>query len=388
MAICWKKCYYPTRQGAEYGSFVARGDRVGIKERIDVIRYTYRELLAREAMDTQRKETILVIDDEPVVVEVLTGLLSKEGFEVESAPDGLEGLSRAKEIRPDLVLLDISMPKMNGLETCRRLKDGNGTSNIPVVMFTSQADRDSKITALKAGANDFLSKPVDHTELVVRVKNLLKVKRYQDFLESHSQILEEQVEERTKRLREALQDTIHRLTLAAEYPDDDTYTHIKRVSEYTKIIVNELGISQENDGIMAYTAPMHDIGKVGISDSILLKPGRLTPQEFEIMKTHTTIGARILRGSDSPFLQSAEKFALSHHERWDGKGYPLGLKGEDIPIEGRIMNIIDQYDALRSRRPYKPPFDNDTAVKIITQGAGRTTPDPFPPEFLHILHKK
>lgn len=184
---------------------------------------------------------------------------------------------------------------------------------------------------------------------------------------------------------ETLLETVQRLTMVAEYRDEDAHSHCRRVRYYTELLVKELGIDEPESGIMAFSSPMHDIGKVGTPDSILLKQEKLTPREFEIVKEHTFIGDRILGGSNNPYLESAQRFALYHHERWDGSGYPFGLRGEEIPIEGRIMYLIDKYDALRSRRPYKPPFRHDDTVKVISEGNYITRPEHFDPAVLEVF---
>jgi len=332
-------------------------------------------------MSTKPKK-ILIVDDEVKNRTLLATYLDAEGYEHQEAVNGMQAIKMTKDCQPDLILMDIMMPLMNGFEATRKLKEAPETKHIPIIMLTALEDRESKIRGLETGAEEYLTKPVDRMDLKVRVRNLLRLKEFNDFLANHNRILEQQVDERTQALKDSFVETIYTLMRAAEYRDDETGIHVKRVSFYAKKMAEKLGMDKTFCETIFYASPMHDVGKLGIPDRILLKSGKFTSEEWEIMKTHTTIGAGILAETSSPYLRMGREIALGHHERWDGGGYPGGLRGDSIPLPARIMQICDVYDALRSKRPYKPAFDHAKTMKIITRGDGRTGPSHFDPGVL------
>lgn len=325
----------------------------------------------------EEKAKILVVDDEDGNLRLMEAMLSPLGYEVILASDGENALAKVKETPPNVILLDTLMPKIDGFEVARRLKGDEATKTIPVVMMTAQSEVEDRLKALEAGADDFLTKPVDEAELRARVNSLLKVKAYNDHIRNYQKELEAEVTKRTQDLAKAFEkikiaslDTVYRLSRAAEYKDEDTGAHVERMSHYSSAIARGMGLDDEFVEQILWAAPMHDIGKIGIPDRVLQKAGKLDSDEWAIMKQHTTIGAEILKDASADFIKLAAEIAITHHEKWDGSGYPQGRKGSDIPLAGRIVALADVFDALTSERPYKGPFPLEQALAIIKGGQG------------------
>ncbi|MGE4292447.1 MAG: HD domain-containing phosphohydrolase [Desulfovibrio sp.] len=322
--------------------------------------------------DSLRGPVVLVVDDDDRNRRLMEALLIPAGYEVRLANDGEEAVERVLTEHPDVILMDVMMPKLNGFDATRKIKLDNDARTIPVVMVTSLDAVSDRVRAMEAGADDFLTKPVDKSELLARVRTLVKVKAYSDHLRHYQRELESEVARKTEQLSKALAslrssslNTIFRLSRTAEFKDEDTGAHIQRMSHTSAVLARGLGLPEATVDRILYAAPLHDIGKVGIPDRILLKPGKLDPEEWEIMKRHTIIGARILEGDPSGILRLGEVIALNHHERWDGKGYPNGIAGRRIPMAARIVSVADVFDALLSRRPYKEPFSLEKSLEII-----------------------
>ncbi|NOQ81749.1 MAG: response regulator [Methylophaga sp.] len=329
---------------------------------------------------------IAIVDDQHSVTSLLSTLLEHEGYEAVSFNSGSDFLDYLKSDRVDLVLLDLMMPGLTGYDVITKVRTVITDEYIPILIISALTDRESRLKALSLGIDDFLSKPIDREELWLRVKNTLKVKAYQDQLIQEKVMLECTVEQDGKDIELSHIETIRTLIIASEFRDDETGQHVGRIGHYAKTLAKLAGATREYVDVLFYASSLHDIGKLAIPDAILQKKGPLTNDEFDAIKQHTLIGHRILsNASISPYLNLGAEVALTHHEYWDGTGYPNGLCGSDIPMGGRIVSICDVYDALRSLRPYKPAFDHDKAISIMRHGDDRTKPEHFEPELLRLF---
>lgn len=314
---------------------------------------------------------ILVVDDEQANVQLLERILEMAGYQhVVSTTDPRQVLDLLHTFQPDLILLDLLMPHLDGFAVMEWLHSVVPVdSYLPVLVLTADATSETRRRALAGGAKDFLTKPLDVDEVLLRIANMLDIRFLHLQLQAEKGALEERVQERTRELEGSYIETFERLALAAEYRDDDTGQHTLRVGRTAALLAQELSLPTEKVEILRRAAGLHDVGKIGIPDDILLAPRKLTSEEFEVVKTHTVIGAKILSGSRSPLLSMAEEIARSHHERWDGRGYG-GLAGEEIPLYGRITTVADVFDALTHKRPYKEAWPIDEAIAEISRQRG------------------
>ena len=324
------------------------------------------------------QRTIFVVDDVPTNIELVRAVFENEpDIIVRSASNGKEFIeSIGKDGLPYITILDLMMPEMDGFEVLIHLKELRIKNYFPVIIISAITDKQSIIRALSLGADDYITKPFFVEELKIRVYNMLKIKERHEILASSLDRMELNLLEKSRLLENSEIEIITRLGRAAEFRDDVTGRHIERIVDYVKLITEEMGISREKRLMMNYAAPMHDIGKLGIPDDILQKPSKLSEDEFKVIKLHTVIGAKILEGTNLPLLELAKEIALTHHERWDGNGYPLGLQGINIPISGSIVAITDVFDAITSNRIYKTEWTTDMAVDYIKkQREKRFSPD-------------
>jgi len=329
---------------------------------------------------------IMVVDDIPLNVKLACSHLKVAGYKnFITQSNSTKALTQIYQESPDVLLLDIMMPQVSGLDILEAVRADHHFSHLPILILTASTESEMKNKALELGATDFLNKPIDAQDLLPRVRNSLMMKMHQDHLESL-------VQQRTAELQEAQREVVHCLACASEYLDNETGNHVIRVSRYVEIIAKKVGFDSRKVEMIKMASTLHDMGKIGIPDSILLKPGKLTDEEFSEMKNHcdygedicsrtssfthkmldtsNTIGTNMLENSKSPLLKLAASIAATHHEKWDGSGYPKGLKGEEIPLEGRIVAIADVFDALSSKRPYKDPFPLEKCIAILEEGKG------------------
>ncbi|MGZ5007499.1 MAG: HD domain-containing phosphohydrolase [Methylobacter sp.] len=314
---------------------------------------------------------ILIVDDESVNLKLLDKMLSAQGYSnLVLVQDSRQVLELYRQARTDLILLDINMPHLDGFQVMEQLKALDDPLFPPVVILTAQHGQDFLLRALNAGARDFITKPFYCNELLARVRNMLDAQLMQRLLYDQKNVLNEMVRSRTDELRRTRLQVVQQLGRAAEYRDNETGNHILRMSHISALLAKSIGWNEADCELMLHASPMHDIGKIGIPDHILLKPGKFEPEEWEIMKTHAVIGANILEGDDSDLMKCAGEIALTHHEKWDGSGYPHGLSGEAIPLTGRIAALADVFDALTSVRPYKKAWTVEAAVDLIKDNSG------------------